>query len=87
MTIKIWHGEAASEYRIGIHTAVAGKKDLEYLYPVLEFDLVQDQLLCNLFTGIAGLMTPRCDWKLTYADASLSSEPLSSAGHNRDRTR
>ncbi|HJU06175.1 MAG TPA: polysaccharide ABC transporter ATP-binding protein [Nitrospiraceae bacterium] len=77
----------AGTYRIGIHTAVAGKRDLEYQYPVLEFDLVQDQLLCDLFTGIAGLLTPRCEWRLTYADASQPSASLSSAAGDRDRIR
>ncbi len=53
-------------YRLGIHTAIAGKKYLEDTYPVLEFDVIQDKLLGNIFVGTHGILTPRCDWEFLH---------------------
>lgn len=49
-------------YLVGIHTAIAGKRYLQDIYPVVEFDVVQDQLLGDIFAATHGLLTPRCDW-------------------------
>jgi lipopolysaccharide transport system ATP-binding protein len=49
-------------YRVGVHTAIAGKRYLQDFYPVLEFDVVQDQLLGGVFAATHGVLTPRCDW-------------------------
>jgi lipopolysaccharide transport system ATP-binding protein len=49
-------------YRVGIHTAIAGKRYLQDFYPVVEFDVVQDQLLGDVFAATHGILTPRCDW-------------------------
>jgi lipopolysaccharide transport system ATP-binding protein len=49
-------------YRVGVHTAIAGKMYLQDFYPVVEFDVVQDQLLGDIFAATDGLLTPRCDW-------------------------
>jgi lipopolysaccharide transport system ATP-binding protein len=49
-------------YRVGIHTAIAGKRYLQDFYPVVEFDVVQDQLLGDIFAATHGILTPRCDW-------------------------
>jgi hypothetical protein len=54
----------ASTYRLGLHTAIAGKRYLQDLYPALEFDVVQDQLLGGIFAATHGILTPRCDWSL-----------------------
>ncbi len=51
-------------YRVGVHTAIAGKRYLQDLYPVLEFDVVQDRLLGDIFAATHGILTPRCDWVL-----------------------
>jgi|SoiMethySBSTD1v2_1073268.scaffolds.fasta_scaffold12853_10 homopolymeric O-antigen transport system ATP-binding protein len=52
----------AGTYRVGIHTAIAGKRYLQNVYPVLEFDVIQDRLLGNIFASTHGILTPRCDW-------------------------
>ena len=49
-------------YRVGVHTAIAGKRYLQDFYPVVEFDVVQDQLLGGIFAATHGVLTPRCDW-------------------------
>jgi homopolymeric O-antigen transport system ATP-binding protein len=54
----------AGTYRVGVNTAIAGKRYLQDLYPVLEFDVVQDQLLGGIWAATHGLLTPRCDWVL-----------------------
>ena len=53
----------AGTYRIGLHTAITGTRILQDIYPVLQFDVVQDQLFCNVFTTIAGILTPPCEWQ------------------------
>jgi hypothetical protein len=35
---------------------------LQDFYPVVEFDVVQDQLLGGIFAATHGILTPRCDW-------------------------
>ncbi len=52
----------AGTYRLGLFTAIAGGRALEYMYPVLEFDIVQDRLMVNHYTTIEGVLTPQCDW-------------------------
>jgi lipopolysaccharide transport system ATP-binding protein len=49
-------------YRVGVHTAIAGKRYLQDFYAVLEFDVVQDRLLGDIFAATHGILTPRCDW-------------------------
>jgi homopolymeric O-antigen transport system ATP-binding protein len=49
-------------YRVGVHTAIAGKMYLQDFYPVVEFDVIQDQLLGDIFAATHGILTPRCDW-------------------------
>jgi len=53
-------------YRVGVHTAIAGKMYLQDFYPVVEFDVVQDQLLGDIFAATHGILTPRCDWMQQY---------------------
>jgi lipopolysaccharide transport system ATP-binding protein len=53
----------ADKYRLGIITAIAGEKELQNVYPVLEVDVIQDQLLGDLFANIPGMLTPSCEWK------------------------
>jgi len=53
----------AATYRVGVHTAIAGKRYLQDLYPVVEFDVIQDQLLDGIWAGTLGILTPRCDWQ------------------------
>jgi lipopolysaccharide transport system ATP-binding protein len=52
----------AGTYRVGVHTAIAGKIYLQDFYPVVEFDVIQDRLIGDLFAGTPGILTPRCDW-------------------------
>jgi lipopolysaccharide transport system ATP-binding protein len=49
-------------YRVGVHTAIAGKRYLQDFYPVVEFDVIQDQLLGDIFAATHGILTPRCEW-------------------------
>jgi lipopolysaccharide transport system ATP-binding protein len=49
-------------YRVGVHTAIAGRMYLQDFYPVLEFDVVQDQLVGGIWAATDGILTPRCDW-------------------------
>jgi lipopolysaccharide transport system ATP-binding protein len=49
-------------YRLGIHTAISGGRYLQNIYPVLEFDVVQDELLGGVYAATHGLLTPHCDW-------------------------
>ena len=50
-------------YRVGVHTAISGVKELQNIYPVLEFEIIQDQLLGDMFLNIHGILTPKCLWK------------------------
>jgi lipopolysaccharide transport system ATP-binding protein len=59
-------------YRLGLVTGVAGRGHLQEEYPVLEVDVVQDKLLADTWTGHAGLLTPRCDWKLVTGTSELA---------------
>jgi lipopolysaccharide transport system ATP-binding protein len=52
----------AGTYRLGLITAVAGRHELQNEYPALEFDVVQDELLGDLFVGTRGVLTPPCTW-------------------------
>ena len=53
----------AGTYRVGILTAVAGRRFLQQLYPLLEFEVVLDQLVAEAYTTIEGMLTPRCAWR------------------------
>jgi len=53
-------------YRVGVHTAIAGKMYLQDFYPVVEFDVVQDQLLGDIFAATHSILTPRCNWMQQY---------------------
>ena len=54
----------ASTYRIGVITAILGKKELQRHYPVLQFDVVQEEALARVFFGTRGLLTPSCAWRI-----------------------
>jgi hypothetical protein len=49
-------------YRVGVHTTIAGRIYLQDFYPVVEFDVVQDQLLGDIFAATRGILTPHGDW-------------------------
>lgn len=50
-------------YRVGIITAITGKKELQNAYPVRDFDVIQNKLMGDLFIGTRGMLTPHCEWK------------------------
>jgi hypothetical protein len=52
----------SGKYRVGVHTAIAGKIYLQDFYPVVEFDVIQDQLIGDISLLPNGILTPRCDW-------------------------
>jgi lipopolysaccharide transport system ATP-binding protein len=54
-------------YRLGVHTAIAGRMYLQDFYPALEFDVVQDQLVGGIWAATDGILTPRCDWTQAQA--------------------
>jgi lipopolysaccharide transport system ATP-binding protein len=55
-------------YRIGLKTVAFGKYEIQSAYPVLEFDVIQNELLGNMLIGIRGVLTPACTWtKVTHA--------------------
>jgi lipopolysaccharide transport system ATP-binding protein len=53
----------AATYRLGFHAAVTGRKTLQNVYPALELDVYQDELLGDLFSDTRGILTPRCSWE------------------------
>jgi len=53
----------AATYRLGFHTAITGRKALQDVYPVLEFDIFQDELLGGMFSDTRGVLTPSCNWE------------------------
>jgi lipopolysaccharide transport system ATP-binding protein len=52
----------AGTYRLGVVTAIAGRRELQETYPVLEFDVVQDARVAGVFVESQGILTPRCRW-------------------------
>jgi len=53
----------ANIYKIGIITAISGKKELQHIYPALEFEVIQDLMLGDMFMNVPGVLTPKCIWK------------------------
>jgi hypothetical protein len=37
---------------------------VQEIYPLLEIDVVQDRLVADVWAGLVGVLTPRCEWKL-----------------------
>ena len=56
----------ASSYRLGVSSAISGKRELQRYYPALEFDVIQEELLGGMFMHISGLLTPECEWSVSY---------------------
>lgn len=56
----------AGTYRLGIIVAIAGKKEIQNIYPALELDVIQDRLLGEQFSGTRGIFTPPCVWQKVY---------------------
>jgi lipopolysaccharide transport system ATP-binding protein len=52
----------AGIYRLGVHTTMLGERCLQDFYPVLEFEVVDDQFVGNPYANSHGLVTPRCQW-------------------------
>jgi len=53
-------------YRLGVCTAISGVREIQNIYPVLEFEIIQDRLLGDMFINILGVLTPKCLWKRVF---------------------
>lgn len=55
----------ANTYRLGIHSAIAGVKELQRHNRALEFEVFQVDLLGNKFFESRGILTPACHWRIS----------------------
>jgi lipopolysaccharide transport system ATP-binding protein len=58
-------------YRLGVCTAISGVREIQNIYPVLEFEIIQDRLLGDMFINILGVLTPKCLWTRVPPNSDL----------------
>jgi len=58
-------------YRLGVCTAISGVREIQNIYPVLEFEIIQDHLMGDMFINILGVLTPKCLWTRVPPNSDL----------------